>query len=137
MFNAEAFLIEHQVQPFLNRVMILDYLYHHEHPSADEIYQDVKEKNATLSKMTVYNVINLFKEKGIIRDVTINDKDTRYDIITKDHGHFKCTSCGQIYDFDLNMEEIRPELPDGFSVQKKDVFVYGICSQCQTKENNA
>lgn len=113
--------------------MIYEYLYtHHTHPTAEEIFKNVKRKNSRLSKMTVYNILGLLEEANLIRSVTINDKEARYDIKTRDHGHFKCKQCNAVFDFDVNMESIDMEDVSKFTIEKKDLFFYGICNQCLT-----
>lgn len=138
MIDVEAFLIKNNIKPYLNRIMIFEYIYnHHTHPTVEEIYSSVKEKNSRLSKMTVYNVLNIFIEAKIIREVTISDRETRYDIKTKDHGHFKCRKCNLIMDFDVDIESIQANgVPIG-SIEKRDLFFYGICNKCLNDMNEA
>jgi len=134
--KAEQVLISNHISPHLNRVMIMDYLIQHEHPSADEIYQSVKTKNSVLSKMTVYNVLKLLVKADIVREVTINDKEVRYDIDTSEHGHFKCRNCHKIIDFDVDLDSIQLMIPKGCSIDKRDLFFYGLCEEClkETRE---
>ncbi len=56
---------------------------------------------ARLSKTTVYNTLKLFVAKGIVQELTIEEKEVRYDADTKPHAHFKCIECGNVYDIAL------------------------------------
>lgn len=130
-FDSKEMLLANNIRPSLNRVMILDYLdSHRTHPTADEIYLSIKEKNSILSKMTVYNVLNVLKDAHIIREVKIDGNETRYDIDTQCHGHFKCKECGRVIDFDVDIDSIRIQNLDQFRVEQKDLYLYGVCSDC-------
>jgi|APSaa5957512622_1039677.scaffolds.fasta_scaffold207286_1 Fur family transcriptional regulator, peroxide stress response regulator len=131
MINIEAYLEKHNMQPYLNRVMIFEYVLNHDHPTVDEIFRGVREKNKQLSKMTVYNVLDVFLEAGIVREVTIDDKQSSYDIKIEDHGHFKCKNCNKVFDFDVDMESIDVENLPNCIIEKKDIFFYGVCDKCK------
>jgi Fur family peroxide stress response transcriptional regulator len=132
--DSKEILIQNDIRPSLNRVMILDYLNEHRtHPTVDEIYLYVKEKNSILSKMTVYNVLNVLKDAHIIREIKIDSNETRYDIDTSCHGHFKCKKCGKIVDFDVDIDSIKIKDLDKFQIEQKDLYFYGVCSDCKEK----
>ena len=133
MFEIEAFLLKHEIQPYINRVKIFEFIMNNDHPSVDEIYKGVKKINSRLSKMTVYNTLAVFLKAKIVREVTLNEKEAKYDIRVADHGHFKCTQCGEIFDFNVEMDSINHDLPFDCSVEKKDLFFYGICGKCLEK----
>ena len=64
----------------------------------EQIYTVLHKEIPTLSKTTVYNTLNTLIDAGLVKLITIDENETRYDIDTTTHGHFKCESCG-IYDF--------------------------------------
>ena len=112
------------------RLKVLEYLLSHDgHPSADQIYRNLKDSMTTLSKTTVYNTLNLLEEAGVIRAVTIENDEVRYDIMTDFHGHFKCKICGQIYNFPVE-SNIEFHLPKNFKIDQKDLYLKGICPTC-------
>lgn len=114
-----------------SRIRILEYLMvHRTHPTVEEIYSKLVEEIPTLSKTTVYNALNTFVEAGLVRVITIEDNETRYDADTSDHGHFKCDICGKIYDFPVDMDHLQTEGLAKFQVSQRDVFFKGICSSC-------
>ena len=41
--------------------------------------------------------------------INVEDNKTRYDIITKNHGHFKCESCGKIFNFSIELNFFKTE----------------------------
>ena len=62
------------------RLEILRYLDEHRtHPTVDEIYCALKEKNPSLSKTTVYNSVDVLRDNGIIQSITISGSEQRYD----------------------------------------------------------
>ncbi len=128
-------LLEKDIRPSITRVMIFDYLRQHRtHPTVEEIYLSLSPQLPTLSKTTVYNTVKLFSSAGIIKTVTIEEQQARYDACTDLHGHFLCNSCGQVYDFDTHQPEY--ELPSGFNVSTEDVYCTGVCQKCKTKSKN-
>lgn len=113
------------------RLMVLEYMSaNHCHPTADQIYNGLKATVPSLSKTTIYNTMDAFLEAGLVRPVNIEDKEVRYDIVTDEHGHFKCDSCGHIYDFDLNIDQLTSGQLASFKITRRDVYFGGICSEC-------
>ena len=131
MTSAEI-LKDHNIKPSVIRVMIYDYICTHKiHATADEIYNALVESVPTLSKTTVYNTVNLLSKQGILKTITIDGVQTRYDGDTSMHGHFLCEKCGKVYDFRLDEVEVS-EL-DGFEIGTKEVYYGGVCRQCNKK----
>ena len=113
------------------RMKILEYLcQNRNHPTADQIYIALHEEEPTLSKTTVYNTLHMLCERGLIREISIENNETRYDIVTEDHGHFKCTECGAVYDFCFDFEGLTAKDLSEFEVVDKNVYFKGICPKC-------
>ncbi len=100
------------------------------HPTADEIYSSLVKEMPTLSRTTVYNTLNILIGANIVRVVTIEEHEARYDADITDHGHFKCERCGTIYDFRIDTDAIRTEELKNFKINEKDVYYRGICAKC-------
>lgn len=125
------YLKKNGIKPSLQRLKIYQYLVDHKnHPNVDTIYQELVNEIPTLSKTTVYNTLNLFIEKGIVRIVTIEDNEVKYDADISLHGHFKCVSCGEIYDFEINNPQINEESLTDFKINEKHVYYKGKCKKC-------
>lgn len=113
------------------RLKVLEYLTeNYNHPTADQIYNGLHHDVPTLSKTTVYNTLNSLTEAGLIRVINIEGNETRYDINTQDHGHFKCESCKKIYDFNIDIDSIKTHELDNFKVNDKNIYFKGVCQQC-------
>lgn len=116
------------------RSKVLEYLCKNpNHPTVDQIYGDLHEAIPSLSKTTVYNTLHILVEAGLVRVITVEDNETRYDIITESHGHFKCVNCGTIFDFSIDLALLTAEELNGFKIDDRDVYFKGICSKCLLK----
>lgn len=119
------------IRPSYQRIKVLDYLMHNQcHPTVDQIFNDIKNSVPTLSKSTIYNTLNLFNKSKLVRVINIEDNETRYDTIIKNHGHFKCDSCKTIYDFSINIDDFTTEELNNFVINDKNVYFKGICPRC-------
>lgn len=132
--NLEKKLKDKGIHPSYQRLKILEYLYKSQiHPTVDRIYTDLQKEVPTLSKTTVYNSLKLLVQYDLVRMITIEDNETRYDLNTKEHGHFKCESCGTIYDFDVDIDLLSSNDLKNFKIKEKNVYFKGICSRCSSK----
>lgn len=135
--DLSAELIAKKIRPSFQRLKVLEYLIKNPcHPTVDQIYKDLQGEIPTLSKTTIYNNLDLFHEAGLVKVLTIEDNETRYDIITKNHGHFKCEKCGVISNFTVDIDSLTPEELTGFRVRDKNVYFKGICRECLSNINN-
>ena len=113
------------------RLKVLEYLTHnHCHPTVEQIFTALHNDVPTLSKTTVYNALRVLVESGLVRVITIEDNETRYDIVTENHGHFKCESCGTIFDFPVDIDSLVPGVLSKFVINDKNVYLNGICPIC-------
>jgi Fur family peroxide stress response transcriptional regulator len=124
-------LLEHGVQPSNYRIRILECLsMPNTHPTADEIFQTLVDDFPTLSKMTIYNTLDVLLESSLIKKVTMGNNEARYDGAITEHGHFKCQMCHQIFNFDLDLSHLDVQGLQNFKIEQKDVYFYGTCSTC-------
>ena len=127
-------LIEKNIKPSYQRMKILEYLMiKKNHPTVDRIFNDLLKEIPTLSKATVYNTLDLFKKENLARVVTIEDNETRFDSKVVSHGHFKCESCGSIFDFEINIDSFSTDSLEHFKINEKNVYFKGICPGCLEK----
>lgn len=130
-------LLKNHIKPSYSRVKILEYIVNKKsHPTVEEIYNVLIKELPTLSKTTVYNTLNILMEAHLVRLITIEDNETRYDADLSEHGHFKCERCGQIYDFRISLEKNAVAGLDGFLIEDKNVYFKGVCQNCLTNKNN-
>ena len=131
LLDAKEKLESQGIKPTIVRLKVLDYLQKlKNHPTADTIHQALVKEIPTLSKTSVYNTTRLLLCKNLIRPVTIEENEVRYDADTSDHGHFKCTQCGEVYDFQADFSEWTFGLSKNFLIQEKQILFKGICKNC-------
>jgi Fur family peroxide stress response transcriptional regulator len=117
------------------RHAILEYLLSTKsHPTADEIYKALEKDFPNMSVATIYNNLRLFKEAGLVRELTYGDASSRFDANMSDHYHVICRRCGKITDFKYPpLIEVEEEAAKktGFQVDSHRMEVYGLCADCQ------
>ena len=87
------------VQPSAQRLAVAEYaLTTDEHPSADEVLARVQVSFPLLSRATVYNTLNLFVEKGLLRQLVIAEGRVVFDPNLEAHHHFIDDVTGRIED---------------------------------------
>lgn len=107
-----------------------------DHPTADQIYLDVRAKDDRISRSTVYRNLGVLSEDGQITNVKVPAAD-RYDARRDLHYHLFCTGCGKVFDAPLNYhteydEQVARET--GFRISRHRVVFEGLCPDCAAKE---
>lgn len=112
----------------------------HDHPTAEDIYRDVREQLPSISLGTIYRNLAQLTENGEIRKITVGDGVDHYDDRTDQHYHFVCRSCHKVLDlkmsFDMAIDESAAE-ELGALVEGHMTFFYGLCGNCNSKEELA
>lgn len=70
------------------------------HPTAEQIYELIKEKNPSISLATVYKTLETFVENKLINKVSTPQGTMRYDARTDNHNHIYISNTNEILDFD-------------------------------------
>jgi Fe2+ or Zn2+ uptake regulation protein len=87
------------VQPSAQRLAVAEYVLKTEdHPSADQVLDEVQRALPMLSRATVYNTLNLFVEKGLLRQLVIAEGRVVFDPRLEPHHHFIDEETGRIDD---------------------------------------
>jgi Fur family ferric uptake transcriptional regulator/Fur family peroxide stress response transcriptional regulator len=110
----------------------MKYMMEHDvHPTIDRIYADLLESMPTMSKATVYNTLKLFVEKKAVKSLFIDEKNVRYDAVTKLHGHFKCNKCDTIFNVPLEESDI-PKFNEksDHKLSETQIYFFGNCEKC-------
>lgn len=125
------------IRPSIQRMAIYAYLYEHPtHPDVETVYNELFPIYPTLSKTTVYNTLKLFEENNIVQAIKIEDDKIRFDAEMRNHLHFKCTTCGHIYDFfekdssNSSFEACKAAVPKDFILSKMQSYMWGTCKEC-------
>ena len=117
------------------RLEILKYLDNNRnHPTADQIYINLKGKNPSLSKTTVYNSLEILNKNNIIQAISITGSENRYDYKNDMHHHFICKKCRSIIDIDIACPNIKKTINEGYKIQEVHGYFKGICKKCMMEE---
>lgn len=133
-------LKEKNIKPSIIRIKVLSYILEHkDHPTVDMIYNALKDELPTLSKTSIYNTLTILCDSGLVKVRTIDKNETRFDTVLdcveKDHGHFKCNICNNVYDFNIKIDILNADYLNDFTITQRDVFFYGVCDKCNLKQN--
>ena len=117
------------------RIAILEFLARDgNHPTANEIYQALKDKNPNMSIATIYNNLLFFKKAGILKEIPFGEGSNRYDLTDTKHYHAVCEHCGKVVDFDYQeLEKINNFVENqiNFKVLDHNFKVTGLCENCK------
>lgn len=95
------------------------------HVTADALAAEAHEARMFASLATVYNVLNLFADVGLVRSFTVEGGKTIFDTNTTDHCHFYYEDTGRVMDIAASSVGYgdRFDPPEGYEVAKVDVVV--------------
>jgi|GEM_PF-435976 len=119
-----------------------------EHPSIDELHQKLVRNNENrISFTSVYNILKLFENAELVKEILIDNK-IHYDANITPHAHFICENCGEVQDIELNklnfLDESKlfnfktfteEELKNN-KINSFEINFYGICGKCLKEENS-
>ena len=129
--EAATVLTNAGLRPTHQRLSVYLYLLEHPiHPSADTVYAALLPDSPSFSRTTIYNSLYALEKAGLIRRLNIDKDEQRFDADTADHGHFRCRSCGEIFDFPLGETGLRACCPPDFQAESCDLFFVGLCPDC-------
>jgi Fe2+ or Zn2+ uptake regulation protein len=121
----------HGIQPSVQRVAVGEYVLRtDDHPSADQVFRSVRERLPVLSRATVYNTLNLFVERGLLRAHVLSEGNVVFDPRTEPHHHFIDEATGRIHDVPWSALRVSAvgagDGPlDGFEVREYQVVLRG------------
>ena len=105
------------------------------HPSAEQIYEQIRADYPTTSRATIYKTLSLLKKMGEVFELTFASEGSRYDGNKPyPHPHVICTKCNQILDPELEaVAGISQEIArqTGYQITHQQVNFFGLCPRCQ------
>ena len=98
------------------------------HPSVDEVWERAKRSVPTLTRTSIYRILNELSELGLLTRLDALSA-ARYDTSCEPHAHFICEVCGSVTDHRLSADFA---LPDGIrgELHHLELRVTGICDKC-------
>jgi len=100
-----------------------------DHPTAEEVFIRAKRGMPEISMATVYNCLDALVQCGLVRQVTLERGAARFCPNMREHCHFYCDACENVFDIDLP-PETGLSLPKGFRAERFDLAIHGRCPTC-------
>ena len=103
------------------------------HYTAQELFQQVKQKNASVGFATVYRTLKLLEECGLARTMDYGDGTLRYEPNRFQHHHVICTACNRTIEFlspELEVLLRRVQEDHQFTPQMHAVRILSVCTDC-------
>lgn len=153
MLKVDAHIVDHERARFLchlaksgqrvskGREVIFDQVMQsHGHFTAEALTKECLQKKLKVSRPTVFRVLRDLLEAGIIRETAFGDKHRHFEHVydIKPHHHAQCIRCHAFIEFpDKQGEEVYHTLlaKQGFKILGHEMHFYGVCKECQSKEN--
>ena len=110
------------------------------HPTADWVYQGMKDIYPDISLGTVYRNLNQLCEEQLVWRVGTVDGNERFDADVSLHAHFFCDGCGVVLDLpdnaptDTYVKSLSKQY--GFVVRSHEFKLHGLCRDCSGKNKN-
>lgn len=118
------------------RQLVLNAVYaRKDHPSAEDIYKDVRAIDGRIGRSTVYRNLKILAQQGDILQVKLKDTD-RFEGKADRHYHVQCSSCGELRDAPLAYKDGLDEKmveKTGFQIRGHRMVFEGICPKCSKK----
>ncbi len=121
------------------RAILSALLPHKDHPTADAIYEEIRKDLPSVSRTTVYRVLETIVDLGLANKVSHPGSAVRFDPITERHHHLVCRRCDRVVD--LEASSLKPAaIPagkrQGFMIDDYSIYFRGLCAECQKTKKN-
>lgn len=106
------------------------------HLTAEEIGQEVRKTEPSISLATVYRNLNLLVDLEMVSRLNIHDGPVRYELHRGHNHHLVCMDCGAAVKLGIcpmQGEVKRLAEENGFEVSGHHFEVMGYCRECSTK----
>jgi Fur family transcriptional regulator, ferric uptake regulator len=103
------------------------------HPTADELYQRVRQSLPRISIATVYRNLEILCEEGLVQKMATPGTQRRFDGNTTNHYHIRCSSCGRVEDVDFEPMpnvELAMQSRCNYKVLSHRLEFVGLCPAC-------
>ncbi len=122
----------------IQKEIIINTIKKHGHLTKEELINIILNDYPSISASTIYRNLFSLKEDEIIRECSIDNLGSIYEVIFDEHDHFICNSCGMIKDIPKvdkniiignNIKEI-----NSFKINYYQINYYGVCDICLNKD---
>lgn len=108
------------------------------HFNPEDLHTTLKKKGRKVSRASIYRMIPLLLEIGVIEQVELTDRNAHYERTTGrgHHDHMLCMSCGRVIEFySEEMERLQEKLcqDESFEGVSHTLEIMGYCRACRKK----
>ena len=122
------------------RIAVLTAVYSHPHADTDSIAGAVRADLGEVSTQTVYDVLRVLTNAGLVRRIAPSGSVARYESRVGDnHHHVVCRSCGSIADVDCAVGDtpcLTASDDHDYSIDEAEVIYWGKCPACSTEHSS-
>ena len=121
------------------RVILESLAVREDHPTADQVFEDVASKIPGLTRTTVYRVLETLVDLGVIHKASHLGSAARYDPNTERHHHLTCLSCHRVVDMEeksLSSLRFSHAKAGDFEILDYSVHFRGYCGDCARKKKS-
>lgn len=126
-------LLDAGIRPSVQRLAIYEYVKASKsHPTAEVVYNALRDELGSLSLTTVYNTLKLFVDAGLVLMLNIDDTFRCFDGDISIHAHLRCDACGKIHDLPVKTELL--QMIDGVEeckISGVQIYLKGLCPTCK------
>lgn len=103
------------------------------HPTILELYEAVKDRDASVGQATVYRNVSKLIEEGMVFKILTSDGCCHYDANSRQHVHFFCNHCHRLFDlYDIDLKFLDKQVKNSkYKVDSFYVLFEGICDKCR------
>ena len=105
------------------------------HPSAQQVYDEVKKIHPTVSLATVYKTLEILKDLDLVQELNFPEGQARFDSNMNPHMNLICLKCGiitDLYDKKIKEKTGKVATTTNFKPNGQLIDVYGICQKCSS-----
>ena len=105
------------------------------HPTVQEVYNEVRQTYPTVSLATVYKTLNFLSELGLVQELPFLHGETRFDSYVEPHVNLVCHRCGKVNDLENRLaREVVTRIANTtkFTPTGQRLDVYGLCQRCRS-----
>ncbi|RME04795.1 MAG: transcriptional repressor [Planctomycetota bacterium] len=120
------------------RMVLKELVRRSDHPTADQLYLDLRKSLPDISRATVYRILEFFVQEKVIQRICHPKAVAHYDADTSPHHHLICRRCQRIMDLELGEESelacIPTKFPElsHFKIETCSIYFFGVCGDCSS-----
>jgi Fe2+ or Zn2+ uptake regulation protein len=129
------------LQVTAQRLAVMRAITENPHATTDELTEHVRASIGSISRQAVYDTLDVFVAKSLIRRIQPSGSVARYeDRVGDNHHHLICRGCAMTFDIDCAVGTtpcLTAEDDHGFEIDEAEVVYWGRCPTCRVQDSKA